>query len=249
MADAGEQFGVWLRDTVAHRHLTLSQIARLAGCDYTYLWRLAHPEARSGRAARPSYEMACRIGAALGTPEEALIAAGYGSATELPTARVADRLSRVEQELAAIRRALAGEAATPAGEVRPSVRLPLLGQIQAGEVHEALEAPGEWVELPAATRAAGDFVLRVRGNSMSPTLLDGDMVVIRRADVAEPGQIVAALVGDEVTLKRFDLRSGIPELVPDNEDWAALRCGPEVRILGIVTGCYRPADVLQRRRR
>lgn len=242
MPERGEGFGDWLRETIARRNVRLSDVARAARCDYSYLWRLTRPPRDPRRRARPSYEMARRIGEALGAELEALHAAGYARPAGFPHPQIDARLARLETELAELRRLLAS--AADGG----TVRLPLMGSIRAGDAHEALAAPDDWLDLPAALARDSDFLLRVRGDSMAPTLVEGDLVLIRRTDHANPGQIVAALVDGAVTLKRFELRGGVPTLVPDNEAWPPVACGPETRILGIVTGSFRPGEVLERRR-
>jgi repressor LexA len=245
---AGEsQFGPWLRRKLVERHLSLAQLCRSAGCDYTYLWRIIHADtARGRRYTRPSYSLTRRVGEALGAPREALIAAGYEDGLTLEEARHADRLARLEQDVATLRAEM-----EPRKETQPQEwgvrRLPLLGHVRAGDLHEALESPGEWIELPEFITNAAGFALRVRGDSMAPTLLNGDILTIRPQVAAESGQLVVAILDDEVTLKRYEVLDGVPTLVADNPEWAPVRCGPRVRLVGVVTGSFRPPEVLSRR--
>jgi repressor LexA len=132
------------------------------------------------------------------------------------------------------------------GDWRPQ-RLPLLGTVRAGDLHEAIEQSGEWIDLPAFLRGEAQFALRVQGESMYPTLQEGDIVTIRLQPTAQPGQLAVASVDDEVTLKRFERLEGLPTLVADNPAWKPVRCGPRARIVGIVTGSFRPPEVLHRR--
>lgn len=70
---------------------------------------------------------------------------------------------------------------------------------------------------------------------------------VRKQTTAEPGQIVVASIDGDVTLKRYEMADGIPTLTADNPEWKPVRFGPRVRILGVVTGSFRPPDVLRRR--
>jgi len=91
----------------------------------------------------------------------------------------------------------------PIGSSEP-VQLPLLGKIAAGTPIEALSDPTRHLDVPATMTGAGDhFALEIVGDSMiEEGILDGDTVVIQRADNAEHGEIVVALVKQqEATLK------------------------------------------------
>jgi repressor LexA len=120
--------------------------------------------------------------------------------------------------------------------------LPLLGRIAAGQPIEVL--PGsETVPVPdVLTRRGENFVLRVKGESMiDDGIFDGDYVVIHRKEAAENGEMVAALVGGEATLKRFYREAdGRIRLQPANEGMKPLfvREG-DLRIQGIVVGLMR----------
>ena len=120
--------------------------------------------------------------------------------------------------------------AAEATRARPSP-IPILGRIAAGTPIEALQNRGNEVPVPAMFLGGGEhYALEVTGDSMiNAGILDGDTVIIRRADAANTGDIVVALVDEsEATLKRlrrrgdFDrARSGEPGLRD-----AALWCGP-----------------------
>src|SRR5438552_15071429 len=90
-------------------------------------------------------------------------------------------------------------------------KLPLLGQIAAGGPLLAEENVEDEIAVPESLH--GDFLLRVKGDSMIEAgILDGDVVVVRRAQAARDGDVVAAIAGadesaDEATVKRF-LRGG-----------------------------------------
>ncbi|HZT14718.1 MAG TPA: transcriptional repressor LexA [Gaiellaceae bacterium] len=134
-------------------------------------------------------------------------------------------------------------AAAPAAEERADVsRLPLLGQIAAGGPLLAEQNVEEYVPLPAATK--GDFLLRVKGDSMVEAgILDGDLVIVQRTQDARNGDIVVALAGgdesaDEATVKTFYRERDRVRLQPEN---AALEpiYADFVQILGRVVGVFR----------
>jgi repressor LexA len=130
--------------------------------------------------------------------------------------------------------------ASPAGaEVE---RLPLVGQIAAGGPLLAEQNVEDYVAVPETLR--GDFLLRVRGDSMiNAGILDGDIVVVRRADTARDGEIVVALAGDdesadEATVKRYFREGGRIRLQPENDALEPIYA-PYVAVLGTVTGVFR----------
>src|SRR5260370_2987313 len=109
-------FGEWLLRKLRERDMSLSDVARLAQCDYTYLWRLVNVgRARGRQYRRPSYAMAERVGRALGATHEALTAAGYLPAENVQNSRVVDALDRVERQLCRLREELSKEEAPPDG--------------------------------------------------------------------------------------------------------------------------------------
>lgn len=100
-----------------------------------------------------------------------------------------------------------------------AVQIPLYGRIAAGLPIEALRDSGTQVEVPLAMLGGGDhYALEVAGDSMIEAgILDGDMVVVRKTETAENGQIVVALVDEaEVTLKRLRRRGQSIALEPAN---------------------------------
>jgi repressor LexA len=127
-------------------------------------------------------------------------------------------------------------------EERDVTRLPLVAQIAAGAPLLAEEAIEEYVPLPASTK--GDFLLRVRGESMIEAgILDGDLVIVQRAQDARNGEIVVALAGDdesadEATVKTFYRESGRVRLQPENASLEPIYAS-HVQILGRVVGVFR----------
>jgi repressor LexA len=129
-----------------------------------------------------------------------------------------------------------------AASVATLPKLPLVGQIAAGAPLLADENIEDEIAVPETLR--GDFLLRVKGDSMIEAgILDGDIVVVRRAQDARNGEIVVALAGDdesadEATVKTFYREGGRIRLQPEN---AALEpiYAPHVQVLGTVTGVFR----------
>jgi repressor LexA len=118
--------------------------------------------------------------------------------------------------------------------------LPLVGQVAAGQPVLAEENIEEYVEIPEAVGGdQGEYVLRIKGDSMKNAgILEGDLVVVRPQDVAEDGDVVVALVGEEATVKRFFRESDHIRLQPENEALEPIR-SKEVRVLGRVVGLLR----------
>jgi repressor LexA len=122
--------------------------------------------------------------------------------------------------------------------VRPG--LPLVGQVAAGQPVLAEENIEDYVQTPSfAGGEDGEYLLRVRGDSMRNVgILEDDLVVVRPQDVAEDGDIVVALVGEEATVKRFFQEQDHVRLQPENDSMEPIRVR-EVRILGKVVGLMR----------
>jgi SOS regulatory protein LexA len=118
--------------------------------------------------------------------------------------------------------------------------LPLVGQVAAGQPILAEENIEEYVDAPAlAGGTEGDFLLRIRGESMKNAgILDGDVVVVRRQEIAQDGEIVVAVIEDEATVKRFYKEGDHIRLQPENEAMAPI-LARDVQIAGKVVGLMR----------
>ena len=122
------------------------------------------------------------------------------------------------------------------------VRIPVLGKVAAGVPIEAIEDIIDYEEIPESmSRSADYFGLQIRGDSMEPKISDGDVVIVRKQDDAESGNIVIATVnGDEATCKKIKkTESGLmlistnPDYEPFIYSWEDVKRLP-VRILGRV---------------
>ncbi len=130
-----------------------------------------------------------------------------------------------------------------ADQVKSIVRpqgLPLVGQVAAGSPVLAEENIEDYVPVPGlAGGDAGEFVLRVRGESMVDAgILPDDYVVVRRQETAQDGDIVVALVGEEATVKRFFREADHIRLQPENAAMEPIR-SRDVHVLGRVVGLFR----------
>ena len=124
-----------------------------------------------------------------------------------------------------------------------AVLTPLLGRVAAGRPvlsEEHIEAsyplPREW------TGSGETFLLKIQGDSMRDArIFDGDLVLVKVQLKALSGDIVVALVEDEVTVKRFQVDGKTVVLKPENEAFAPIRLkeGQRFRILGKVIGVFR----------
>ena len=124
-----------------------------------------------------------------------------------------------------------------------AVLTPLLGRVAAGRPvlsEEHIEAsyplPREW------TGGGETFLLKIQGDSMRDArIFDGDLVLVKVQPKALSGDIVVALVEDEVTVKRFQVDGKTVVLKPENEVFAPIRLkeGQRFRILGKVIGVFR----------
>ena len=103
--------------------------------------------------------------------------------------------------------------------------MPLVGQVAAGEPIVAEENIEEYIEIPDVIGGEdGDYILRVRGESMKEAgIFEGDYVVVRPAEDADDGEIVVALIGEEATVKRFFREDDHIRLQPENEAMEPIR--------------------------
>lgn len=123
-----------------------------------------------------------------------------------------------------------------------AIRIPVLGRVAAGIPIEMVEDVIDWEEIDDATAKLGTiFALSIKGDSMEPRIVSGDVVIVRQQDDAESGDIVIVSVnGDDATCKRLrKYKDGI-ELVPSNPSYSPVFFSNEeivakpVKILGKV---------------
>jgi repressor LexA len=123
---------------------------------------------------------------------------------------------------------------------RSAAYVPMLGRIAAGGPILAEQSVEEIFPLPRDLVGEGElFMLKVVGDSMiDAAICDGDWVVVRGQPNADNGDIVAALLGDEATVKTFKRRDGHVWLMPHNPAYAPI-LGDHARVLGKVVTVLR----------
>lgn len=129
------------------------------------------------------------------------------------------------------------ENVTPIGD---AAMVPLVGQIAAGTAITAEQNIEEIFPLPRQLVGKGElFLLKVKGDSMiDAAICDGDWVVVRQQQNAENGDIVAALLEDEATVKTFKQQDGNTWLLPRNSAYAPID-GNRAVIMGKVVAVLR----------
>jgi repressor LexA len=130
---------------------------------------------------------------------------------------------------------------TGVGDARPEATyVPMVGRIAAGGPILAEETLDDVFPLPRQLVGEGTlFLLEVRGDSMvDAAICDGDYVVVRQEQTAENGEIVAALIDGEATVKTFQRKDGHVWLLPHNAAYEPID-GTHATILGKVTAVLR----------
>ena len=125
-------------------------------------------------------------------------------------------------------------------ETENIVSVPVIGEVAAGVPIPAEQEFIEEMPLPESFVGSGEhFILNVRGTSMIDVgIRDGDMVVVRRQQTADNGEIVVAMIDGEATVKRFFRENGHFRLQPENETMKPIIVD-DVIILGKVTALLR----------
>lgn len=121
-----------------------------------------------------------------------------------------------------------------------SATVPVLGRVAAGIPILAVEDIECYVPVPEHLKRGRElFALRVQGESMiNAGIFDNDIVIVNRTPVAENGEIVVALMGDEATVKRFYKENGHFRLQPENDSFEPIIVN-EVVLLGKVISLIR----------
>ena len=121
----------------------------------------------------------------------------------------------------------------------PEDRVPIVGNVAAGSPILAEECIEDYLTFDTGGRSGEYFALRVRGESMlNAGILPGDLVVVRRQQTCNNGEIVVAMIDDEATVKRFSRQNGRVWLLPENEAYAPID-GTYAQILSKVSAVVR----------
>ena len=120
------------------------------------------------------------------------------------------------------------------------ISIPLLGRIAAGSPVLAEENIESYLSFPAEMFSKGEFfALNIAGDSMiDGGIFDGDIAIIRKQNTANNGEIIAALIDNEATLKIFKKKSNTVELIPMNKSYSPIETR-DVAILGKLAGVFR----------
>ena len=191
--------GDLIKDYRREHSCSMEQFAKLSGLSKAYisiLERNVNPV--NGKPVIPSLETIKSVSQAVGMDFNEVIAMLDGS----------QPVSLKEEKLA--------QQSIPKGFVPmpEMVQVPLIGSIACGSPILAEQNVKSYIGVPAAWRA--DFALECHGDSMAPTICDGDVVCIRSQPEVEQGQIAAVRIGEEATLKHCYYQNGVVQLIADN---------------------------------
>lgn len=213
MAIKREQFGRDLRALLVRRRLSYRDVQRLTGISFSQVGDLCAGIVRT----RTQIQ---KLIAGLGLdPCEWMLKAGF-----VPESLSGDALVAALLQFGEV------------GVVRPAtLQRPQYDRVGAGAGVLPTEAP---VGTTEDAIAPYDYTVRVHGDSMAGVLEDGDIAFVKVQDHAQPGQLVIALVGDEVVVKRLQRCNGMLVLQSTNHNYDAVPAS-QARILGVVTGVYR----------
>ncbi|HEY5563345.1 MAG TPA: transcriptional repressor LexA [Clostridiaceae bacterium] len=121
------------------------------------------------------------------------------------------------------------------------LNIPVIGKITAGLPILAVENIEDTFSIPVNfLRSNNDlFILNVSGESMIDAgILNGDLAIIEKCDTAPNGQIVVALIGNDVTLKRIFVEEGHVRLQPENSTMEPIIV-PDCKVIGKLVGIFR----------
>lgn len=127
----------------------------------------------------------------------------------------------------------------------PEDEVPLVGKVAAGLPIEAIENVEKSIPVPAGLfRQRPTYLLRVQGDSMKDAgILDGDLIAVRKSNMARSGQIVVARIDEDVTVKTLHIGSQGVTLLPANDAYEPIHVSPdELVIEGIFVGLIRDVD-------
>ena len=119
------------------------------------------------------------------------------------------------------------------------IQIPLLGRVQAGVPTEAIENLEDHVGIEPAMMNGAEYALRAEGDSMEPDIVEGDILLVRRATDAQSGATVVAFVGDDkATVKRLRKANRRVWLEAANPKYPPIR-SESLQVIGWVVGLVR----------
>lgn len=126
------------------------------------------------------------------------------------------------------------------------MEVPILGTVPAGPLDLAIQEEENTMILDPSIAVEGTFLLRVKGDSMTGDhILPGDMVLVKKQDTANEGDLVVVLIGEEATLKRFKRDGEKITLLPSNPDYQPVVVdgnSEEIKIVGKINAVIRITD-------
>ncbi|WP_237688681.1 transcriptional repressor LexA [Arthrobacter sunyaminii] len=225
MREIGDTVGLASLSSVTHQLMQLEKLG--------YIRR----DPKRPRAMEILIPLMLRDGSSGTAAEEAPGRPGSGTDNS-PSAGAAGRTGDQREEGAGSAPALAS--VTELATSVDTAMVPLVGRIAAGGPILAEQVVEDIMPLPRQLVGHGDlFMLKVSGDSMvDAAICDGDWVVVRRQPTAENGDIVAALLDDEATVKTFRQRNGHTWLLPQNTRYEPI-VGDHAVIMGKVVSVMR----------
>jgi repressor LexA len=120
-------------------------------------------------------------------------------------------------------------------------QIPVLGKVQAGLPTLAVEEIEGYLDLDSLVFSDDDtFALRVRGDSMIDAgIMPDDLVLVKRQSMAQTGDTIVAIIGDEATVKKLDKQDGRYYLQPANPNYQPILIDDRVSIIGKVISVVR----------
>lgn len=127
---------------------------------------------------------------------------------------------------------------------KSEARLPIVGSVRAGQPIVASDHIESYLPVQAKLfQPRADFLLRVRGDSMCDAgILQGDLLAVHKTNLAASGQIIVARLGDDITVKFFQLTENSVSLVPANSNYSAITIAlddAQFAVEGLVVGVIR----------
>lgn len=218
-------FGALLKEYRDRKGWTLREFAKYVPFSYSHLGRF-----ETGDRNPPDREGVIELAKALDADVDALLLAASYAPTEAALHPISE-LQRRYPEVKGMR-----------GVEIPMGKMPYAGEVGCGR--QLVLHPEEDLDLPQEAITKGDFSVKACGDSMNKARIDdGDILIVKRQDWAEDGQIVIAnLEWDGATCKRYRVTQDGPYLVPESYSlgWEPIKVDRDVTILGVVKAIHRP---------
>ncbi|MBR2041509.1 MAG: helix-turn-helix domain-containing protein [Oscillospiraceae bacterium] len=156
-----------------------------------------------------------------------------------------EKLEKISSYFGVNMNVLLGKEVVISGHSIVGVKIPVLGKVAAGIPITAVENILDYEEISTDMAFSGDYVaLQIKGRSMEPRMWEGDVVIVRKQDTIENGEVAVVMVdGDEATVKKVQFQKDGILLRPFNPDFEPLFYSKSeienipVRIFGKVVEC------------